>query len=61
MINEEDRLSKEITGVATEVHRHFGPGLLESAYEERLCKELEIRDIVSWRQKPLGSNFKRRD
>ncbi len=46
MVNEEDRLSKEIIGAAIEVHRHLGPGLLESAYEECLCKELAIRDIV---------------
>jgi GxxExxY protein len=46
VINEEDRLSKEIIGAAIEVHRHLGPGLLESAYEECLCKELEIGDIV---------------
>jgi GxxExxY protein len=40
-MKEEDRLSKEIIGAAIEVHRHLGPGLLESAYEECLCK-LEI-------------------
>ncbi len=45
-MKEEDRLSKEIIGAAIEVHRHLGPGLLESAYEECLCKELEISDIV---------------
>ncbi|MFQ5686973.1 MAG: GxxExxY protein [Candidatus Scalindua sp.] len=37
-----------------EVHRHLGPGMLESACEERLCKELEIRDIAFERQKPLA-------
>ena len=58
MINEEDRLSKEIIGAAIEVHRHLGPGLLESAYEECLCKELEIRDIVFERQEPLAVIYK---
>ncbi len=58
VINEEDRLSKEIIGAAIEVHRHLGPGLLESAYEECLCKELEIRDIVFVRQKPLAVVYK---
>ena len=53
-MKEEDMLSKEIIGAAIEVHRHFGPGLLESAYEECLCKELKIRDIVFERQKPLA-------
>jgi GxxExxY protein len=31
--------------VAIEVHRHLGPGLLESAYEECLCHELDLRGI----------------
>ncbi|MCP4252214.1 MAG: GxxExxY protein [Candidatus Scalindua sp.] len=58
MIKEEDRMSKEIIGAAIEVHRHLGAGLLESAYEECLCKELEIRDIVFKRQKPLAVVYK---
>ncbi len=58
MINEEDRLSKEIIGAAIEVHRHLGPGLLESAYEKCLCKELEIRGIVFERQKSLSVVYK---
>ena len=57
-MKEEDRLSKEIIGAAIEVHRHLGPGLLESAYEECLCKELKIRDIVFERQKPLPVVYK---
>ncbi len=57
-VMEEDRLSKEIIGAAIEVHRHLGPGLLESAYEECLCKELEIRDVVFKRQKSLALVYK---
>ena len=34
-----------IIGAAIEVHRHLGPGLLESAYEECLCHELHLRGI----------------
>jgi hypothetical protein len=40
-----DEFSKEIIGAAIEVHRRLGPGLLESAYEECLCCELELRGI----------------
>jgi GxxExxY protein len=58
VVKEEDRLSKEVIGAAIEVHRHLGPGMLESAYEECLCKELEIRDIAFKRQKPLPVAYK---
>ena len=44
-MKKEDAHSKEIIGAAIEVHRHLGPGLLESAYEECLCRELAIRGI----------------
>ena len=36
----ENELSHKIIGLAIEVHRHFGPGLLESAYEQALVYEL---------------------
>jgi len=58
MIKEEDRLSKEIIGAAIEVHRRLGPGLLESAYEECLCRELAIRRLAFERQKPLALSYK---
>ena len=54
----EDTLSKEIIGAAIEVHRNLGPGLLESAYEECLCRELAICDIAFERQKPLAVSYK---
>ena len=38
-------LTKEIIGAAIEVHRHLGPGLLESAYRNCLMRELVLRDI----------------
>jgi len=40
-----DRVSYDIVGAAIEVHRRLGPGLLESAYEACLCRELSIRRI----------------
>jgi GxxExxY protein len=40
-----DELSGQIVGAAIEVHRHLGAGLLESAYEMCLCRELALRDI----------------
>ena len=40
-----DELTEAIIGAAIEVHRHLGPGLLESIYEESLCHELYLRGI----------------
>ncbi len=56
----ENELSKEIIGAAIEVHRHLGPGLLESAYEEALCYELELRGIPCERQKYQSLNYKKK-
>lgn len=35
----------DILGAAIEVHRRLGPGLLESAYEMCLCRELHLRGV----------------
>lgn len=58
MVKDEDVLSNEIIGAAIEVHRALGPGLLESAYEECLCRELSLRDIKFERQKSLPVAYK---
>lgn len=42
MYSDLNDLSYKIIGCAIEVHRHLGPGLLESAYEECLFYELKI-------------------
>jgi GxxExxY protein len=41
-----DDLSNRVIGCATEVHRHLGPGLLESAYEQCLAHELSRNNIA---------------
>ncbi len=38
-------ISERVIGAAIEVHRHLGPGLLESSYHAGLCRELELRAI----------------
>jgi GxxExxY protein len=50
--------TKEIIGAAIEVHRALGPGLLESAYEECLCRELSLKGIPFERQKSLPVEYK---
>lgn len=51
-------LTGEIIGAAIEVHRMLGPGLLESAYEECLCHELNLRRLRFERQVPVPVSYK---
>jgi GxxExxY protein len=48
--DELNRLSAAIVDAAMEVHREFGPGLLERVYEAALARELTLRGISSRRQ-----------
>jgi hypothetical protein len=48
-----NQLSHRAIGACMEVHRHLGPGLLESTYEECLCYELRLQGIEFKRQKSL--------
>jgi GxxExxY protein len=52
------QLTHEIIGAAIEVHRLLGPGLLESAYEECLCRELTLRNLGVQRQTPVPVVYK---
>jgi len=54
----DDPLTHRIIGVAIEVHRLLGPGLLESTYEECLCFELTLLSIPFDRQIPLPIVYK---
>ncbi|MCX7382092.1 MAG: GxxExxY protein [Alphaproteobacteria bacterium] len=51
-------LSQRVIGLAMEVHRHLGPGLLESAYEQCLCYELQRADIAYHRQVSVPVSYK---
>ena len=53
-----DALSNRIIGACIEVHRALGPGLLESAYEACLCRELTLAAIGYDRQRPLPVEYK---
>ncbi len=50
--------TKEVIAAVLEVHRLLGPGLLESAYEECLCYEFELRGMIYERQRPLPVIYK---
>ncbi len=53
-----NQLSKGVIGAAIEVHRHLGPGLLESAYEACLEYELKSCGFRVERQVPLPIVYK---
>ena len=51
-------VSQVVIGAAIEVHRHLGPGLLESLYEAALCRELWLRGLKVERQVPVPVSYK---
>lgn len=53
-----DAISRRIIGAAIEVHRHLGPGLLESVYETCLVFELRQLGFKVEQQKPLPVVYK---
>ncbi len=40
-----EQLIQKVIGVAIEVHRHLGPGFIESIYERALYHELQLQGI----------------
>jgi GxxExxY protein len=53
-----NQLTSEIISSAIEVHRHLGPGLLESTYEECMAFELQQRELKVDRQLELPIIYK---
>jgi GxxExxY protein len=60
-------VSKEVIGAAIEVHRHLGPGLLESTYMPCLLHELQARRLeyvaqrlvpVRYKSLPLDASYR---
>src|SRR5918998_484427 len=48
----------DVVGAAIEVHRQLGPGLLESAYETCLSREMLLRGLDVQRQVPLPLQYR---
>ena len=51
-------LANQIFNACLEVHKHLGPGLLESVYEYALVKEFEMRNIFFKRQVKVPLYYK---
>jgi GxxExxY protein len=51
-------LTDRVIGLAIEVHRHTGPGLLESVYELCLCRELADAGVAFARQVTIPVLYK---
>ena len=55
---EVDQLAREVIGAAIEVHRHLGPGYLESVYQSALAVELRLRKIPYSKEHPIDLTYK---
>lgn len=53
-----NRISETVIGACIEVHRHLGPGLLESAYQQCVARELELRGVTFRGEDPLPVEYK---
>lgn len=53
-----DALSKQVIGLAIEVHKQLGPGLLESVYQNCLTKELTIAGLSFEKEKKIDIEYK---
>lgn len=53
-----NQITHQIIGAAIEVHRHLGPGLLESIYEECLLAELNQRGLETVNQYAIPVIYK---
>lgn len=52
-----DDITGKVIAAAIQVHRVLGPGLLESAYQACLCRELDLRRISFEREVPLAVEY----
>ncbi len=53
-----NQLSNLTIGAGIEVHRHLGPGLLESSYQACLCHELKLRGVEYQSEVVFPLNYK---
>src|SRR5688572_2106012 len=58
--SQDNTTTDRIIACAVEVHRHLGPGLLESIYESALCLELTAAELPYRRQVAVPLYYKGR-
>jgi GxxExxY protein len=49
----ENEISNRVIGIAIEIHKELGPGLLESAYKECLFYKLGKSGLLTEKEKPI--------
>lgn len=54
----ENVISQKVIGMAIDIHSHFGPGLLESAYRECLYYDLKESGLMVIKELPLPIIYK---
>jgi len=50
---DENELTRKIIGLAIEIHKSLGPGLLESSYKECLYYRLKMEGYFVEKEKPM--------
>lgn len=53
-----NQITKEVIGAAIEAHRALGPGLLDSAYQHCLARELNVRGMPFQGETWIGIDYK---
>jgi GxxExxY protein len=54
----ENEISYKVIGIAIQLHKNLGPGLLESAYEQSLKHDLNEAGLLTYNQVPLPFKYK---
>lgn len=58
-LDEINKLSNKVIGLAIEVHRNLGPGLLESVYQQCLSYELSENNVEFKSEYPIPVKYKK--
>lgn len=53
----ENEISTIVIGIAIEIHRKLGPGLLENVYQECLFYKLKQKGLIVEKEKPMPLIF----